>query len=122
MEAEKAGRSWQEHNARMARNQAAFEAQQREFVNRSNAVNDSIMAGWRARDAASDRQHERTIDGIREEENAWTGSGEQYKTSIHYNNYWLSSDGRYVSTNQDGYDPNRDQNLDDQNWERLRKE
>lgn len=24
---------------------------------------------------------------------AWSGSGEQYTTSIHYNTYWLSSDG-----------------------------
>ena len=33
MEAEKAGRCWAEHIARMARNQADFEARQRDFVN-----------------------------------------------------------------------------------------
>jgi hypothetical protein len=122
MEAEKAGRSWAEHNARMARNQAAFEARQRDFVNRSNAINDSIMAGWRSRDAASDRQQAGTIDSIREEENSFSASGDQHKTSIHYNNYWLSSDGRYLSTNQNDYDPNRDDGLNSQSWEKLRKE
>jgi hypothetical protein len=119
MEAEKAGRSWAEHNARMARNQAAFEARQRDFVNRSNAINDSIMSGWRSGDAASDRQQAGRIDSIREEENSYSASGDQHKTSIHYNNYWLSSDGRYLSTNQNEYDPNRDDSLNSQSWEKL---
>ena len=121
MEAQKAGQSWAEFNARMARNQAAFEAQQRDFVNRSNAINDSIMAGWNERNASSDRQQSQFIDSIREEENSYSGSGQQYKTSIHYNNYWLSSDGRYISTNQNDYNPNLDQSLNNQDWEKLRK-
>ncbi|MCU0750218.1 MAG: hypothetical protein MUF13_11800 [Akkermansiaceae bacterium] len=52
-EAQKAGQSWAEHNARMAKNQAAFEASQRAHVNKSNAINEAIMSGWRERNAAS---------------------------------------------------------------------
>ncbi|CAN5403621.1 hypothetical protein BH09BAC1_BH09BAC1_29200 [soil metagenome] len=121
MEAQKAGQSWAAHNQRMAQNQANFEKQQRDFVNRSNSINEAIMTGWEKSNASSDRQHQKTIDGIREEENAYSGSGQQYKTSIHYNNYWLSSDGQYISTNQNSYDPNQDQGLNNQNWQQLKK-
>jgi len=121
MEAQKAGQSWAAFNARMARNQAAFEAQQRDFVNRSNAINESIMSGWNERSAAGDRQQAQFIDGIREEENSYSSSGQQYKTSIHYNNYWLSTDGQYIITNQNDYNPNQDDNLDTQDWEKLKK-
>lgn len=121
LEAQKAGQSWAAFNERMARNQAAFEAQQRDFVNRSNAINESIMAGWNQRNASSDRQQSQFIDTIREEENSFSSSGQQYKTSIHYNNYWLSSDGQYISTNQNDYNPNTDERLNNTNWEKLRK-
>jgi hypothetical protein len=41
-EVENAGQCSAEHNARMAKNQAAFEASQRAHVNKANAINDSI--------------------------------------------------------------------------------
>lgn len=122
MEAQKIGQSWAAHNKRMAQNQAAFEQQQRDFVNRSNSINEGIMSGWNDRNASSDRQHQKTIDGIWEQENATnTSTGQQYKTSIHYNNYWMNSSGQYLSTNQNDYNPNLDENLNNQNWDRLQK-
>jgi hypothetical protein len=122
MEAQKAGQSWAAHNKRMAQNQAAFEQQQRDYVNRTNGINDAIMSNWNQSNASSDRQHQMTIDGIREEENATnTSTGQQYKTSIHYNNYWMNSSGQYISTNQNDYNPNLDENLNNQNWDQLQK-
>lgn len=122
MEAEKAGRSWAAHNQRMAQNQAAFEASQRAFVNRSNAVNDAIMSNWKQQNASNDKQHEQFIDVIREETNVVnTGNGQQYKVNSHYNNYWMNSNGEYISTNQSDYNPNLDENMNKEKWEELKK-
>ena len=41
-EAEKAGRSWAQFNARMAQNQANFEASQRAHINKTNSINDIV--------------------------------------------------------------------------------
>lgn len=63
-EEQRVGQSWAAHNQRMAQNQANFEAQQRAFVNKSNAINDAIMSNWRERNASSNRNQENYIDGI----------------------------------------------------------
>lgn len=121
-EAQKAGQSWAAFNQRMAQNQAAFERQQRNYVNNSNAINDAIMDGWKERNASSDRMQEKTVDGIWEQGNAVNSStGDQYKTSNNYNHYWINSRGEYISTNQSNYDPNLDQDLNGSNWEQLQK-
>ncbi len=54
-EAEKAGKSWAAFNQRLAQNQANFEASQRAHVNRTNAINDAIMSGWRERNTAGEK-------------------------------------------------------------------
>lgn len=121
-EAEKAGQSWAAHNQRMAQNQAAFEAQQRAFVNKSNAINDAIMNGWRERNASSDRQHEQFVDAITERTKvANPGTGQTYKVQSGYNQYWMNANGEYISTNQHDYNPNLDDALNNQNWEKLKE-
>jgi len=120
-EAQRVGRSWAAHNQRMAQNQANFEAQQRAHVNRSNAINDAIMSGWRERNAASDRNQERTIDGIYERANVvdpTTGQG--YKVAAGANQYWMNSNGEYIGTQLQGYDPNLDKNMNEQKWQELK--
>jgi hypothetical protein len=122
VEAEKAGRSWAAHNQRMAQSQAVFEASQRAFVNKSNAINDAIMGNWKQQNASSDKQHGQFIDAIREENNAVnTSSGQQYKVNSHYSNYWMNSNGEYISTNQTDYNPNLDENMNNLKWEELKK-
>ncbi|MFN8286263.1 MAG: hypothetical protein U0V74_05890 [Chitinophagales bacterium] len=120
-EAEKAGKSWAAFNQRMAQNQAAFEAGQREHVNRTNAINDAIMNGWRANNAASDKNQEQFIDAMREETKVSDQSGKQYKVESHYNHYWMNSNGEYISTNYETYNPNLDENMNNQKWEELKK-
>ena len=120
-EAQRVGRSWAAHNQRMMQNQANFEAQQRAFVNKSNAINDAIMSGWRERNAASDRQQEQVIDGIYERTNVvdpTTGQG--YKVSAGANNYWMNSNGEYIGTQLQGYDPNLDKNMNEIKWQELK--
>ena len=121
-EARKAGISWAAHNQRMAANQANFQAQQRAHVNSSEAVNDAIMAGWRSNNAASDKNQEQFIDVINEQTNVVDHStGKEYKVQSHYNKYWMNSNGEYISTNQNTYDPNADVNMNRQKWEELHK-
>lgn len=119
-EAEKAGRSWAEHNRRMAQNQAAFEAQQRAHINSTNAINESIMEGYRSRTEASDRNQEQFIDAITERTRVTnTETGREYKVDAGYNTYWMNADGEYISTDQYDYNPNRDDLMNHQNWQRL---
>lgn len=120
-EAQRVGRSWAAHNQRMIQNQANFEAQQRAFVNKSNAINDAIMSGWRERNAASDKQQEQRIDNIYERTNVvdpTTGQG--YKVSAGANNYWMNSNGEYIGTQLQGYDPNLDKNMNEIKWQELK--
>ncbi len=121
-EAQKAGQSWAAHNQRMAQNQAAFEAQQRAFVNKSNAINDAIMNGWRERNASSDRQHEQFVDAITEKTKVTnTATGQTYKVQSGYNQYWMNNNGEYISTNQYDYNPNLDDAMNNQQWEELKE-
>jgi hypothetical protein len=121
-EAQKAGQSWAAHNQRMAQNQSSFEAQQRAFVNKSNAVNDAIMNGWKERNAASDKMQERTIDGIYERTNVVDPStGQKYKVAAGANNYWMNGDGEYISTEKRDYNPNLDDNMNSQRWQELQE-
>ncbi len=121
-EAQRIGRSWAAFNQRMAQNQASFEASQRAFVNKSNAINDAIMSGWRERNASSDKQQEQTIDGIYERSNVQnTETGQQYKVAAGANQYWMNSNGEYISTQLNDYNPNQDENLNEQKWQQLKQ-
>lgn len=122
MEAQKAGQSWAAHNARMAQNQAAFEASQRNFVNRSTAAHDALMQNWNARNVASDRTQERFVDTITERTKVVDpASGQQHKVESGYNHYWINSDGKYLSTDKQDYNPNLDEALNNKKWEELKK-
>ena len=122
-EAEKAGRSWAEFNQRMVQNQANFEAQQRAFVNKSNAINEAIMNGWRANNAASDKQQEQRVDGIYERTNVVDPSnGQRYKVAAGANQYWMNSNGEYISTDRHDYNPNLDENMNEQRWQVIARE
>jgi len=122
MEAQKAGQSWAAHNERMARNQANFEASQRDFVNRSTAAHDALINSWRERNAASDKAHERFVDTITERTKVVNpSSGQLYKVEAGYNHYWMNSDGKYISTDKQDYDPNLDETINNQKWQELKK-
>ena len=119
-EAKKAGQSWAAHNKRMAENQAAFEASQRAHVNRSNAINNAIMSGWRERNAASDKAHGQFIDTINEKTNVVDPStGQRFKVDSGSNHYWMNRDGKYLSSDQSAYNPNLDEAVNQQNWQKL---
>lgn len=121
-EAQRVGQSWADHNRRMAQNQANFEASQRAFVNKSNAINDAIMSGWRERNAASDKQQEQIIDGIYERTNVQnTETGQKYKVEAGANQYWMNRNGEYISTQLHDYNPNLDKNMNNVKWQELKQ-
>lgn len=121
-EAQRIGKSWAAFNKKMAANQAAFEASQIAHINKSNAINDAIMSNWKANDAASDRQQERTIDGIYERTNVQnTETGKTYKVQEGANQYWMNNDGEYIGTKVQGYNPNLDETMNEQKWQELKR-
>lgn len=56
---EKSDAFWRQHRRKLKVQQRNFDAQQRAFRERSDATNDAIMKGWRDRNAASDRMHDK---------------------------------------------------------------
>ena len=121
-EAQRVGQSWASHNQRMMQNQANFEASQRAHVNKSNAINDAIMSGWKERNAASDRSQEQFLDVINERSNVvdpTTGQG--YKVASGANQYWMNSNGEYIGTELHDYNPNLDENMNEVKWQELKE-
>lgn len=121
-EARRIGQSWAAFNKRMAANQAAFEAQQIAHVNKTNAINDAIMSGWKARDQASDKRQEQFLDYVYERQNVQNAeTGKSYKVEYGYNKYWMNKDGEYIGTKLENYNPNLDENMNDLKWQELNK-
>lgn len=121
-EMEREGKSWAAFNAQLAQKQAAFDAQQRAHVNKSEAINNAIMSNYRNNNATSDKIHSRFIDAIREETNVVnTSTGTTYKVSEGSNYYWMNNDGDYFGTQKHDYNPNLDEGVNRKNWEELKR-
>jgi len=119
-EAQKAGQSWAAHNQRMRNNQASFEASQRAIVGANDAVNDSIMQGWRDRNAIQESGHDQYIDSVRDKNTMVDPStGQAWEVDSGANEYWINPDGEYLPTDDYNYNPNIDPAVDDQDWQRL---
>ncbi len=121
-EMQRIGQNWAAFNQRMAQNQSTFEANQRAFVNKSDAINDAIMSGWKASNASSDKQQEQRIDGIYERTNVQnTETGQTYKVQEGSNQYWMNNNEEYIGTQLQGYNPNSDENMNEQKWQELQR-
>lgn len=119
----KAEASWRGHRRRMNANQRNFEARQRAVVDANNATNDAIMKGWKDRNAASDRIHDKTIDSIRDEQTMRDpNSGQTYKVESGSDQYWKNNQGEYIESNDRFYNPNRDPSINSQDWVEMEKQ
>jgi hypothetical protein len=121
MAKERAG--WAAHNQRMQANKEAFEAQQRAFREKNDAINSAISSSYAERDAASDRMHNRFLNYIKDENtvrNPADGKRHQVQTGAHQ--YWMNGNGQYVPSNDPNYDPNRDPALNPQTWNETQME
>lgn len=113
------GQSWAAHNQRMASNQRNFDAQQAAYKQKTDAINSSIMASYEARNASSDRQHNRFLNYIKGQETVTNSDGKRYQVESGSDHYWMNSDGKYIGTNDPNYDPNRNQGTVNENWNEV---
>lgn len=114
---------WRNHRRSMNANQRNFEAQQRAVVEANNATNDAIMKGWRDRNEASDRMHGKAIDSIRDEQNMRDPStGQTYKVESGSDQYWKNDQGEYIKSDDRFYNPNRDPNVNNQDWAEMEEQ
>lgn len=80
------------------------------------------MSGWKEKNASSDRNQERTIDGIYEQTNVQNSeTGQTYKVTAGANQYWMNNNGEYISTKLNDYNPNLDDNMNEVKWQQLKE-
>ncbi|MCY1045294.1 hypothetical protein OV208_28520 [Corallococcus sp. bb12-1] len=112
--------SWAAHNQRMQANKSAFEAQQRAFHEKNDAINTLIASNHADRDAASDRNHHRFLNYIKDEETVRSPTdGKRHQVQTGAKQYWMNGNGQYVPANDPNYDPNRDPALNGQQWHKT---
>jgi hypothetical protein len=115
--------SWAAHNQRMQANKEAFEAQQRTFREKNDAINNAIASSYAERDAASDRMHNRFLNYIKDENTVRNpADGQRHQVQTGANQYWMNGNGQYVPSNNPNYDPNRDPSLNQQTWNETQME
>jgi hypothetical protein len=111
--------SWAAHNQRMSANQRAFEAQQAAYKQKTESINSSIMTSYEARNASSDRQHNRFLNYIKGQETVTNTDGKRYQVEGGSDHYWMNNDGQYIGTNDPNYDPNRNQGTVNYDWNEV---
>lgn len=111
--------SWAAHNQKMANNQRNFDAQQAAYRDRTESINKSIMASYEARNASSDRQHNRFLNYVKGEETVTNSDGKRYQVESGSDHYWMNNDGQYIGTNDPNYDPNRNQGTVNETWNEV---
>jgi hypothetical protein len=122
-EANKANASWAAHNSKMQAQQQQFDSWQKNHREMTAAINDASMASYNSRDAASDRNHNRFMNYIKDENTVTKAStGDTYQVQSGAQQYYMNENGEYVVSNNPNYDPNRDPNLSNQTWEETQVE
>ena len=103
-----------QHQAMMKDRYAANDANHENFMNILR--NTPTSTGY-----SSDANHTNFIDMIREEQNV-NLEGKTFKVEAGAENYWMNSDGKYIKSNNQFYDPNRDALYDNQRWDLTTKQ
>lgn len=121
-EQNKASASWAAHHQRMQSRQQAFDSQQAAHRDKWEAINQSSMAAYNSANAASDKNHNRFLNYIKDQETVTnSGDGKRYQVETGSNQYYVNDQGQYIGTNDPNYDPNRDQNVNNQTWNQAQK-
>jgi hypothetical protein len=114
-EAQKANASMAAFNQRMQVKQQQFESSQRAFESKRDAINAAITANYNHNSAASDRNHNRFVNYIKDEETV-SANGQRYQVQSGSNQYWVNENGEYQGSNDPNYDPNRNQGTVNHTW------
>lgn len=103
---------------RMRSNQESFDATQRSYRESQEAINNAQMGIYRSQSESFDRGNQQIMNGIRKENTMYNPTnGENYQVEGYYDNYWMNSDGEYIGTDDQFYDPNMDPNLNNIEWQ-----
>ena len=118
-EQQKSNASWANHNAKMKRNQANFDAWQKTQQTNSDIL-DIQHEGWKRRNAMNDAGHAKTIDGVWEREAVTNPySGQQTHVQSGYKYYYMNQFGEYIGSNDEFYNPAQDPNLNHLEWQQV---
>lgn len=114
----------------LAANDAAFQrkmaARQQSFnsamaTSRTNSdISDIYQETWRNTSGMNDRGHESSINGIHERNamvNPYTGANTNIQSGYKY--YYMNQSGQYFGTNDEFYSPERDPNINHQEWRKM---
>ncbi len=117
-----------QHNELMRNNQIQFDQHQKTMRDQSAANDanharfmDNLRGTSTSTSYASSSNHSNFIDMIREEQNV-SLNGKIFKVEAGAENYWMNSDGKYIKSNDQFYDPNRDALYDNQRWDLTNKQ
>ena len=103
---------------RMRSNQANFDATQRAYTESQNAINQSQMSIYQSQSESFNRGNQQITNGIYEENTLYNPTiGEYYQVQDGYNNYWMNSEGEYIGTDDQFYNPNTDPNINNTEWQ-----
>jgi hypothetical protein len=109
--------SWAAYRQRMDARQRSFDAQQAAFKERSEAINNSIMASYKANDEAGDHIQNRFLNYIKDENTVTnTADGSRHQVQTGKSHYWVDENGNYIGTDDPNYDPNRNQGPVTHQW------
>mgnify|MGYP003520906094 FL=1 len=135
-----ADRQLQRQNDNFAAQNAAFQQRMRDQKSNFDAHQNMMKERYAANDAnhesymntlrssnsysstnSSDQNQQSFINMIREEQVVTNSAGEKYLVESHSDRYWMNSNGEYIKTDDSFFNPNGDLNLNNQNWELVKK-
>ncbi|WP_190810902.1 hypothetical protein [Flagellimonas sp. S3867] len=110
-----------EHENRMRDRWNNFNAHQQKMRNISTAM-DASQARFlqnlngNTNYGSSGNNHRNFLNMINGEETVTNADGQQYQVKAGAEHYWMSSDGKYIMTDDNFYNANGDMNLNHQEW------
>ena len=118
------------HRQRMADQKAQFDSHQNMMKQRyadNDANHERYMNTLRSSNSSysesnsADQNQQSYINMIREEQVVTNSEGKKYLVESHSDRYWMNSNGEYIKTEDSFFNPNGDLNLNNQNWELVKK-
>lgn len=109
------------HNSRIASDGLRGQVERGRIRAETNReIADMNMRGWEERNAANDRMHARTIDGITETTRYQDpAAGGQVRLEGFGDNAWRTNDGTYLQSDDPNFDPQRDLDVEAERLERI---
>jgi len=128
MQNDRANQQYAYFQQRMQDQKAQFESHQQMMKDRY-ATNDAnherfmntIRGNSYSESNSADQNQRSFINMIREEQVVLNADGQKYLVEAHSDRYWMNSNGEYIKTDDSFYNPNGDLNLNNQNWELVKK-